>query len=87
MLRFALDALPELKSYRYILKVSWRYEIRNGNELVDRIVRMFADLICAIRANLTGGDSKTAASTQHVAMDHLFHYQEELEASAGKAKP
>jgi hypothetical protein len=83
MLRYAFTSLPDLRDYRYILKVSGRYQAKNGIELIDRIRKMSADLICDIHANLTYGDTRTVAFTPSVALTHLLPYQEELDESRG----
>jgi hypothetical protein len=83
MLRYAFDVMPELKDYRYIIKVSGRYRIANSLEIIRRIREMSADLICDIHANLTYGDTKTVAFRPHVALSHLIPYQEELDEARG----
>lgn len=83
MLRYAFETLPDLKNYRYIVKVSGRYVLKNGAEFVGRIREMSADLICDIHANLTYGDTRTVVFKPHTALDHLLPYQDELDESRG----
>jgi hypothetical protein len=83
MLRYAFDAIPELKDYRYIVKVSGRYRVKNGAELIDRVRHMSADLICDIHANLTYGDTNTVVFKPKIALEHLMPYQEELDENQG----
>lgn len=83
MLRYSFDTIPELKDYRYIIKVSGRYLVKNGTELTNRIRQMTADLICDIHANLTYGDTRTVAFKPQIALAHLIHYQEELDEDNG----
>lgn len=83
MLRYAFERLPALSSYRYIVKVSGRYRLKNGAELIRKIRRMSADVICDIHANLTYGDTRTVAFTPEIAMKHLLPYQEELDEVNG----
>lgn len=83
MLRYAFDAFPEIKDYRYIIKVSGRYQVLNGAQVVDEIRTMSSDLICDIHANLTYGDTRTCAFKPHIALAHLLPYQEELDESRG----
>lgn len=83
MLRYAFDNVPELKEYRYIIKYSGRYQIKNGAEVVNKIRGMQADLICDIHANLTYGDIRTAAFKPQILLDHMMPYQEELDENGG----
>lgn len=83
MLSYAFDMIPELKDYRYIIKISGRYRVINGIELVARIRQMSADLICDIHANLTYGDTRTVAFKPHVALTHLIPFQEEIDDTRG----
>lgn len=83
MLRHAFDTVPEMREYRYILKVSGRYRIRNGAELIARIRQMSADLICDIYLNLTYANSRTVAFKPSIALDHLLPFQEELDEHRG----
>lgn len=83
MLRYSFETMPELKDYRYIIKVSGRYRIVNSIEIIRRIREMSADLICDIHANLSYGDTKTVAFTPHVALSHLIPYQNELDEARG----
>jgi hypothetical protein len=83
MLRHAFDTMPELRDYRYILKISGRYRVINGNRVIDSIRQMSADLICDIHANLTYGDTRTVAFKPHVALTHLIPYQDELDETRG----
>jgi hypothetical protein len=83
MLRYAFEALPELKDYRYIVKVSGRYRVTNGANVIDQIGLMSADLLCDIHANLTYGDTRTVAFTPHVALTYLIPYQEEIDDTRG----
>ena len=83
MLRYALDTMPGLKDYRYILKISGRYRLANCATLASQISKMNADLICDIHANLTYGDTRTVAFTPQTALDHLLPYQDEVDDSHG----
>ena len=83
MLRYAFDVIPELKNYRYVLKVSGRYLVKNGADIVDQIGRMSADLICDIHTNLTYADTRTVAFKPHVVQSHLIPYQNELDETRG----
>lgn len=83
MLRYAFDVIPEMKDYRYILKVSGRYLVRNGANIIDRIKRMSADIICDIHANLTYGDTRTVAFKPHIALLYLVPHQDELNETRG----
>src|SRR6266852_5785372 len=79
MLRYAFKTFPELRNYQYIIKVSGRYVVRNGSDLVCRIRRMTADLICDMHRNLTWGDTLTVAFKPHIALSHLIPFQEEID--------
>ena len=83
MLRHAFEVIPELKDYRYILKVSGRYVVKNGADIIARVSRTKADLICDIHANLTYGDTRTVAFKPEVALRHLLPFQEELDETSG----
>jgi hypothetical protein len=83
MLRYAFDMMPELKDYRYIVKVSGRYRVTNGVKVIEQIRQMSADLICDIHANLTYGDTRTVAFKPHIALAHLIPYQDELDETRG----
>lgn len=83
MLRYAFETLPELKICRYIVKVSGRYLVKNGPELIEKIRNMSADLICDIHRNLTYGDTRTVAFTPDVALTHLIPHQDELDETRG----
>lgn len=83
MLRYAFKTFPELSRYQYILKVSGRYVVRNGYDLVCRIRRMNADLICDIHWNLTYGDTLAVAFKPHIALSHLIPFQEEIDDTRG----
>jgi hypothetical protein len=83
MLRYAFEALPDLMSYRYILKVSGRYRVKNGETLINRIRQMSADVICDIHANLTYGDTRTVAFKPEIVLRHMIPYQEELDETGG----
>lgn len=83
MLRHAFEMMPEINNYRYIVKVSGRYLLKNANLLIDRIRKMSVDLICDIHVNLTYGDTRTVAFTPQTALTHLIPYQEELDELRG----
>jgi len=83
MLRHAFDIMPELKDFRYIVKVSGRYRVANAVEVISRIRQMSADLICDIHANLTYGDTTTVAFKPQIALDYLIPYREELDETRG----
>ena len=83
MLRYAFDTIPELRDYRYIVKVSGRYRVKNGDKVIERIRQMSADLICDIHANLTYGDTRTVAFKPQIALAHLIPYQDELDETRG----
>jgi hypothetical protein len=83
MLDHAFGAMPQILNYRYIVKVSGRYQIKNGAELVQRIARMNADLICDMHANLTYGDSKTMAFTPQAIQKHLVPFRGEHDEANG----
>lgn len=83
IIRYAFDKMPDLINYRYIVKVSGRYQIKNGVELLERIGMMSADLICDIHANLTYGDTRTVAFKPEVALAHMIPYQEEADENHG----
>jgi hypothetical protein len=83
MLRHAFDKFPELMKYRYIIKVTGRYQILNAAKIVGRIRRMKQDLICDIHNNLTYGDSFLFAFKPEVALKHLVPYKEDLDELSG----
>jgi hypothetical protein len=83
MLRYAFETFPELSNYKYIMKVSGRYVVKNGSDIVDRIRRMTADLICDMHWHLTYGDIQVAAFRPHVALTHLIPFQEEIDDTRG----
>lgn len=83
MLQHALNTVPGMKDYRYIVKVSGRYVEFNGEKLVRLIAGMSSDLICDIHSNLTYGDTRTVAFTPKVLLEHLIPYQEELDENRG----
>lgn len=83
ILRYAFDTLPELKDYRYIVKVTGRYRVMNGVMLIDRIRRMSADIICDVHRNLTHADTTLFAFRPSVALDYLLPYQEEIDDHHG----
>lgn len=83
MLRYAFNTFPELKNYRYIVKVSGRYVVKNGSNVVSRIRRMTADLICDIHWHLTYGDVRTVAFKPQIALTHLIPFQEEIDDTRG----
>jgi hypothetical protein len=83
MLRYAFKTFPELRDYQYIMKVSGRYVVRNGSEIICRIRRMATDLICDIHWNLTYGDVRTVAFKPHIALSHLIPFQEEIDDTRG----
>jgi hypothetical protein len=83
MLQYAFETMPELRNYRYIIKVSGRYRVKNGSKLIDQIRLMTADVICDIHANLTYGDTRTVAFKPEIALNHMIPYQEELDETTG----
>lgn len=83
MIRYAFEILPDLRNYRYIVKVSGRYLLKNGAQLVSKIREMSADLICDVHANLTYGDTRTVAFTPKIALNHLLPYRDELDELRG----
>jgi hypothetical protein len=83
MLRYAFKAFPELRNYQYILKVSGRYVLRNGDNLVSGIRRMTVDVICDIHANLTWANTHTVAFKPHFALSYLIPFQEEIDDTRG----
>jgi hypothetical protein len=83
MLRYAFNTLPDLQNYRYIIKVSGRYRISNGPQLIEQIRKMSADLICDVHAYLTYGDTRTVAFTPHIALTHLLPYRDEIDDTRG----
>jgi hypothetical protein len=83
MLRYAFDRLPDLRDYRYIIKVSGRYQVKNGLRIIREIQRMSDDLTCDIHANLTYGDTRTVAFKPEIAIAHLIPYRDELDENRG----
>lgn len=83
MLRYAFNLMPELRDYRYILKVTGRYQLKNAVDMIKKISQMKADFICDIHANLTYGGARTVAFTPKVALDYLIPYQNELDDRRG----
>jgi len=83
MLKYAFDAYPEMSNYRYILKVSGRYKYLNASEVIKRISASTADLVCDIHANLTYGDTRTAAFTPEIALKYMLPFQDELDENRG----
>jgi hypothetical protein len=83
MLRYAFDTISELKNYRYIIKITGRYRVKNGADIAVRVGAMSEDLICDIHRDLTYGDTLTVAFKPQIAFDHLIPYQDELDENRG----
>jgi hypothetical protein len=83
MLKYAFVACPDLSQYRYIVKASGRYEYFNAGDVINKISASTADLICDIHANLTYGDTRTAAFTPEIALKYIIPFQEELDENRG----
>ncbi len=83
MLRYAFATIPETLTYRYIIKVTGRYQVDNGSQIVTLISQQHADLICDIHANLSWGDTGVVAFTPLTALNHLIPYQNHLDETRG----
>lgn len=79
ILKHVFSVVPELSRYRYILKVSGRYQYRKIPELVKGISESTAAVICDLHYCLEYADTTTAAFKPEIALKYLFPYQSEID--------
>lgn len=79
ILKYCFATVPEVAQYRYILKISGRYQYCNIVELAKGISEATADVICDLHVNLQYADTKTFAFKPEIALKYLFPFQHEID--------